>query len=607
MLVQCKTLDQARLEKTKLDKAFARLSKRGDDKIRAFVQKIRDGIAKASNTKPSAEQAVDASKGSKPLPSATKPVDAVAGVKRAREQDSAQPQPTKKVASTVPTKATSNSTSSRPATSATNKQSAVLAKSSSAVKSEVKSGPGSTAASTVPKVKVVTTKPSSYLIALQSASKKPGTSIAAQKAVQSTETKQAISDTKNVAASAPAPKAFSFADIMANLDKPKEVESTKKTTDDRPPETEEERSKRLRKEERRKLRVRFKPDMSLVEVRLFHHHPEEEIGHDDNMIRDVADVKNEGRMLKLHKELEVDDDDDGATDDLVAFQAPSLIDFSSMNISPEDLDRTIETRGGKAQIKSSERDVQKQRELNNLLVFYNSTSDIPNTPKEPPDPFSGPPSVEHRFGEPREDIKARSAKFFSQHAQPPPHSMIPSANPTPAPDINSILSMLSGRPQQPQAPPVPAPVPQAQPTGLEAIFAQFAGSQSHAPVNQPTQAPLIDQSIQNALNIFNQQQAQQQQQQQQQQQAAFNPPPAVPQTTPDIGALLAQLNNQQIGQQNSQPQGYNYSNQYGTEIERKRHYDGEQRPFDQYNDPKRSKPSTAKKVSPVLLRCTLSQ
>jgi hypothetical protein len=98
---------------------------------------------------------------------------------------------------------------------------------------------------------------------------------------------------------------------MADLGKPKETTSSK-PTDDGPPETEEERAKRLRKEERRKLRVSWKPDDSLTETRLFTHDPDEEMGHDDSMMRDVGDVGGEGRMLKLHKDLdEFDDDEEG--------------------------------------------------------------------------------------------------------------------------------------------------------------------------------------------------------------------------------------------------------------------------------------------------------
>ena len=107
------------------------------------------------------------------------------------------------------------------------------------------------------------------------------------------------------------PKPFSFADTLANLNKTKEsglVESE----EDRAPETLEERKKRLRKEDRRKLRVSFKPDDSLVQVRVFEHHPDEEIGHDDSMVRDANDIKGEGQMLKMHHEKDVMDEDEDA-------------------------------------------------------------------------------------------------------------------------------------------------------------------------------------------------------------------------------------------------------------------------------------------------------
>lgn len=98
---------------------------------------------------------------------------------------------------------------------------------------------------------------------------------------------------------------------MANLNKQKEAPPLK-SEDNRPPETPEEKAKRLRKEERRKLRVSFKPDDSLVEVRTFVHDPEEEMGHDDSMMRDVGDSRGEGQMLKMHKDLDLmDDEEDG--------------------------------------------------------------------------------------------------------------------------------------------------------------------------------------------------------------------------------------------------------------------------------------------------------
>jgi hypothetical protein len=105
---------------------------------------------------------------------------------------------------------------------------------------------------------------------------------------------------------------------MADLNKPKETVSTK-PADDRPPETEEERNKRLRKEGRRKLRVSWKPDDILTEIRLFTHDPEEEVGHDDSMIRDVGDVGSEGRTLRLHRDLEDDDDEENELKEEIFF------------------------------------------------------------------------------------------------------------------------------------------------------------------------------------------------------------------------------------------------------------------------------------------------
>ena len=112
---------------------------------------------------------------------------------------------------------------------------------------------------------------------------------------------------------------------MANLNKPKEA-TPSKSEETRPPESQEEKRKRLRKEERRKLRVSFKPDHSLVSIREFVHDPEEEMGHEDSMVRDVGDSKGEGQMLKMHKDLDVMDEDEDsppAEETLTAWISPS--------------------------------------------------------------------------------------------------------------------------------------------------------------------------------------------------------------------------------------------------------------------------------------------
>jgi hypothetical protein len=85
---------------------------------------------------------------------------------------------------------------------------------------------------------------------------------------------------------------------------PVKVEETRKT------ESPEEKRKRLRKESRRRLRVSFKADEDLVQVREFVHDPDEELGHEDSQVRDVGDSRGEGQMLKMHKDLDIDDEED---------------------------------------------------------------------------------------------------------------------------------------------------------------------------------------------------------------------------------------------------------------------------------------------------------
>jgi hypothetical protein len=125
---------------------------------------------------------------------------------------------------------------------------------------------------------------------------------------------------------APPPRPiFSFGDIMADLNKQKDPESVE-PAEDQPPESEEERQRRLRKEARRKLRVTWKPDESLTEVRLFTHDPDEELGPGDRSQGEIGDIKGEGSALKLHRDLEdLEDDDDGVIreENLMDYTEPS--------------------------------------------------------------------------------------------------------------------------------------------------------------------------------------------------------------------------------------------------------------------------------------------
>ena len=352
LMVRCTTIDRALLEKVKLDKVLSKLIKKPDEKIKALAQKILDSVASSSKAKdvpnkPSPVPVNGVSKGTTASSSAARPSESLR-----KQRDNATPTlPAKKAAAPL----------SKPGSVVSAKSAAISSRGAQALKeaAAAKAATNNTAIN-APAIKVkvnhVVPKTSSFFANLQSASKKPGTSNAAKAAQQNdpkirydssplqsswiyilTITSKPI-DSKSLAPSTstappPPPKpTFSFAETMANLTKPKEVEPSVKPAENLPPETEEEKAKRLRKEERRKLRVSFKPDDTLVDIRYFVHDPEEEVGPDDNMIRDVGDIGSEGRILKMHKGMdEMDEDEDFTTNEvtLAPWTSPSCKLFQS--------------------------------------------------------------------------------------------------------------------------------------------------------------------------------------------------------------------------------------------------------------------------------------
>jgi hypothetical protein len=215
------------------------------------------------------------------------------------------------------------------------------------------------------------------------------------------------------------------------LSKPKE-EASAKPVDDGPPETDEERAKRLRKEERRKLRVSWKPDEELTEVRLFTHDPDEELGHDDSMMRDVGDVGGEGRMLKLHKDLDDDDEEDGAgrEESLHPYTTPkgmcspllfgwniiinTILEIDFGVVEADERNRNFLKRAGTQVPKSPEKLAQDHRETTTLAVFYTSPADVPNSPKEPPpSAMENVALTETPFGEPTDQTQVSSSTSFN--------------------------------------------------------------------------------------------------------------------------------------------------------------------------------------------------
>ena len=238
------------------------------------------------------------------------------------------------------------------------------------------------------------------------------------------------------------------------------------------------------------------------------------------------------------------------------------------------------SRGGNCVADSSERVAQEQREATSLMVIYTSMVDIPPSPREPPDMMEEDFAPEQAFGSPTEVTKAREAQYYSSKNSQSIATFQPPAQMSSTPDISALLKMLNN-PQQPAPQSQPAPAIQAQPSGLEAIFAQFANPNQQAPqapmplVQQPPQTSGYDLGAvlaaiapvgqgQNSYGAPHQQ----------------APTPNVA-STPDLQSILAQIGGPQAP--NPSMQGYGYQNSYQSDNDRKRQYDYDQQASNDYS------------------------
>ncbi|KAM5352650.1 hypothetical protein ACJ41O_005372 [Fusarium nematophilum] len=170
-----------------------------------------------------------------------------------------------------------------------------------------------------------------------------------------------------------------------NAPKPESPVAPKESNGPETSETPEEKAKRLRKEARRKLRVSWKPEGELVQVKIFQKEEAEDEGREVNMIRDAGDDRSEGMVLK--QRANVDDEDD---DDDLPYQpwlGPVAADFSRL---PEDVrNKSFVTRGGNVAFTTDEQKRIADREQRELMAIYTDPDDIPPTPKSPPPEMVG--------------------------------------------------------------------------------------------------------------------------------------------------------------------------------------------------------------------------
>ncbi|GIZ42737.1 hypothetical protein CKM354_000599600 [Cercospora kikuchii] len=446
LMAACSTLTREKLEKTNLEKVLPRVQKKGDAKTQFFAKKIlanaeiasKEAAANKKSEKPAGDRTSTTKADSPPKKSTVEPV---AGVKRSAAAASNTDGGAAKKVATGAAKINGAATTARIT--------------GNGVVKKTEAGKATTA-TTAPTKKAVVAKPSTFFSSLQSA-KKPGTSNAERNA----KTTGAKPPGANAAAPTPKP-AFSFAETMANLAKPKkeEIKPVKQATPQRPEETPEERAKRLRKEQRRKLHVSFRTGEDLVQIRYFTHDPAEEIDHNSSQMRDMSDVAGEGRMLKQkHQLMDLDEDEDEAEEstNLIEFRTPSQVDFTV--IEKRERDRAYAPyAGGALQPQSTERAKREQYENNNLLQFYSDRSEIPPNPKEPENPYNGDQGEPIRaFGALDDKWMARAREIAARRGQQPFFQQTAYGQP-PQPPAGFGLPNFMGGQQQQQQPTAAAPI-----------------------------------------------------------------------------------------------------------------------------------------------------
>ncbi|KAI1499897.1 hypothetical protein F5X99DRAFT_410534 [Biscogniauxia marginata] len=171
-----------------------------------------------------------------------------------------------------------------------------------------------------------------------------------------------------------------LAEIAKPAEKPKPREEPAKA-----PETPEEKARRLRKEARRGLRVMWKPDDELAEYRIFEHDSNEDEGRASNMVRDARDNRSEGQMLKMQRTIQEDDEEEDGRPkevELRSWVEPSAIDFNALDANQRE--KSFVTRGGLREVQSEQKKAMEEYENRELMAIYTTLSEIPETPRSPP-------------------------------------------------------------------------------------------------------------------------------------------------------------------------------------------------------------------------------
>ncbi|KAJ4133423.1 hypothetical protein NW768_005007 [Fusarium equiseti] len=280
-----------------------------------------------------------------------------------------------------------------------------------------------------------------------------------------TETKHPRTETKpstsrNGTTTAPTPSAASsalsgIASLLDSINAPKaELPVQPKEPNGPEPsnETPEEKAKRLRKEARRKLRVTWKPESELVQIKVFHKEDAEDEGREQNMIRDAADDRSEGMVLKQRADVDEEEDDDDVP--YQPWMGPVETDLS--RLPTEVRNKNFVNRGGNVTFTTEEKERIAEREKKELMAIYADPADIPPTPKSPPPETAGATQQKTQYlpdGAKFQEIQARWRDEQQMGIDRALYSALQriDAKNNPANRLDSILGNLRGAPAAPQS------------------------------------------------------------------------------------------------------------------------------------------------------------
>ncbi|ETN41482.1 uncharacterized protein HMPREF1541_03418 [Cyphellophora europaea CBS 101466] len=498
------TLDEEKLESSKWIKALQRVSKKASGETKILAQQIMDNAKAATARNKKAAELKGAG-------------ETAAGVKRAREGEVAGPAAKKMVKPSSKPLALQNAEKRRA-------QEAAEAAKKGKTGSATTGGTLITPAAAKPKAPLAATKAASFA-SLMSASKKPGTTNAERLAAVKKDgvtpalqqvRKEPVKRESPPASGVPAPIAAAAASkgssFLSGLFSQEKKEVKPKKEDEALNETPEEKTKRLRKESRRKLRVSWKHDNELVETRFFTHDPEEEIKRGDSAMKDAGDTGKEGEMLK--RSMAIDDEDDSEEEgdfDPDSYTEPDEVDFSEL--ASEECDPALNgiKHGGTMVAESKSKEAQDKLEETSIMTIYATASDRPETPKEPVDEGDDDFTPIDEFGEPEERVRAREKDMYARRrfqggfgsdghadfgttlqAMAGEASAQHAAPSTPSNNTDLLAQLRAiGILQQPAAQPAPAPAPAPAaapaPFDLSQLVASVAGQGNAQTYQAPAQ------------------------------------------------------------------------------------------------------------------------